>query len=224
MESIVTQKLVHPLEPLNAAEIVTAVSILRKNKSLDTVVRFISVVLKEPSKDKVSQYHLERKPAKREAFAVLYDPAKRLTYEAIIDLEASEVTSWVSISGVQPTLAIDEQVACEQAVLKSPLFKEAMKEYGVTDMNLVMVDIWSAGYYGNQEEQYMRLARPLCFVRTDPSDNGYARPVEGLRPVVNLDTMEVIRVENYGFVPLPPNPGNYAAARMSSSASTQGKG
>jgi primary-amine oxidase len=214
METIVTQSLVHPLEPLTASEIVTAVGVLRNDRSLDIAVRFISVVLKEPSKEKVNQYRLEGKAAKREAFAVLYDPTKRLTYEAIIDLEASRVTSWLPISGVQPTLAVDEQVACEQAVLKSPLFKEAMKEYGVTDMDLVMVDIWSAGYYGNQEEKDMRLARPLCFVRTDPSDNGYARPVEGLRPVVNLDTMEVIRVENYGFVPLPPNPGNYAAARM----------
>ena len=57
-------------------------------------------------------------------------------------------------------------------------------------------------------------ARPLCFLRTDPTDNGYARPIEGLRPVVNIDTMEVLRVENYGYVPLPPNAGNYAAEKM----------
>ncbi|MCW3118075.1 MAG: maoII 1, partial [Chitinophagaceae bacterium] len=36
-------------------------------------------------------------------------------------------------------------------------------------------------------------------------------PIEGIRPVVNLNTMEVIRVEDYGFVPLPPRAGNYAA-------------
>jgi primary-amine oxidase len=77
-----------------------------------------------------------------------------------------------------------------------------------------MVDIWSAGYYGEDEEKNLRLARPLCFLRSDPTDNGYARPIEGLRPVVNLNTMEVIRVEDYGFVPLPPGSGNYAAHRM----------
>jgi Cu2+-containing amine oxidase len=43
----------------------------------------------------------------------------------------------------------------------------------------------------------MRLARPLCFLRSDATDNGYVRPLEGLRPVVDLNTMMVIRVEEY---------------------------
>ena len=33
--------------------------------------------------------------------------------------------SSVDIPGVQPTMTIDEQVECEQAVLKSPEFREA---------------------------------------------------------------------------------------------------
>jgi len=41
-----------------------------------------------------------------------------------------------------------------------------------------MVDIWSAGNYGEPEESNLRLARPLYFVRTDPTDNGYVRPIE----------------------------------------------
>ncbi|MEO8413676.1 MAG: hypothetical protein ABI472_08450 [Ginsengibacter sp.] len=49
---------------------------------------------------------------------------------------------------MQPTMSSDEQVACEQAVLASPEFAAALEQYGVSDMSLVMVDIWSAGYYG----------------------------------------------------------------------------
>jgi primary-amine oxidase len=77
-----------------------------------------------------------------------------------------------------------------------------------------MVDIWSAGNYGAEEERTRRLVRPLCFLRSDPGDNGYARPIEGIRPIVDLNTMEVIRVEEYGQWPLPPQPGNYAADRV----------
>src|SRR5262249_3376359 len=81
-----------------------------------------------------------------------------------------------------------------------------------------MVDIWSAGNYGSEEDRTRRLARPLCFVRTDPTDNGYARPIEGLRPVVDLNLMEVIRVEEYerseGDWPLPKASCNYAADRV----------
>jgi primary-amine oxidase len=56
-----------------------------------------------------------------------------------------------------------------------------------------MVDIWSGGYYGQEEERTRRLARPLCFLRSDPTDNGYAHPIEGLRPVVDLNLREEFR-------------------------------
>jgi len=88
------------------------------------------------------------------------------------------------------------------------------KQYGVTDTSLVMVDIWSAGNYGSEEDRTRRLTRPLCFLRSDPTDNGYARPIEGIRPVVDLNLMKVIRVEEYGHWPLPPNAGNYSAERV----------
>ena len=112
-------------------------------------------------------------------------------------------------------MTIDEQVECEQAVLASPEFKAALKKhYGIDDTSLVMVDIWSAGNYGSEEDRTRRLARPLCFLRSDPTDNGYVRPIEGLRPVVDLNTMQVIRVEEYGHWPLPPGECNYAADRV----------
>ncbi len=215
MENVVSKSLIHPLEPLTSAEIVASVNVLRNEKSLPASIRFISVVLKEPSKEAVKQYLLNgENPVHRESFAVLYNSAKREVYEAVVNLEEKKISSWEVLTGVQPTLSIDEQMECEQAVLNSPLFKEAVKEYGITDTSLIMVDIWSAGYYGHEEEKNMRLTRPLCFVHSDKTDNGYARPIEGLRPVVNIDTMEVIRVENYGHVPLPPNAGNYAADRV----------
>ena len=51
-------------------------------------------------------------------------------------------------------------------------------------------------------------------MRSDPTDNGYARPIEGIRPVVDLNLMKVIRVEEYGHWPLPPDAGNYSAERV----------
>src|SRR5262245_24837123 len=40
-------------------------------------------------------------------------------------------------------------------------------------------------------------------------DNGYARPIEGLVTIIDLNRKEVVRVEDYGVVPLPKNPGNW---------------
>ena len=41
-----------------------------------------------------------------------------------------------------------------------------------------MIDAWSAGHYGNEppEDKGKRLVRALCWVRSEPRDNGYARP------------------------------------------------
>lgn len=202
----------HPLEPLTAAEVQHAVTALVAAGRVTPTTRFVSVSLKEPKKEFVHA----NEPAPREAFAVLFDNATNSCYEAVVSLAENGVTAWKHVPGVQPTMTIDEQTECEQAVLASPEFRAALKkQYGLDDTSLVMVDIWSAGYYGQPEEANRRLARPLCFLRSDPTDNGYARPIEGIRPIVDLNEMKVIRVEEYGHWPLPPQAGNYAADRQS---------
>ena len=78
-----------------------------------------------------------------------------------------------------------------------------------------MVDAWSAGHYGNEpaEDRGKRLVRALSWVRSDPRDNGYARPIEGLVTVIDLNRKEVVRVEDYGVVPLPPRAGQLGTPR-----------
>jgi primary-amine oxidase len=204
----------HPLEPLSAAEVRLAVALLKDAEKVTRTTRFVSVSLKEPPKAAVHAFpHAE--PVSREVFAVLFDNATNSCYEATVSLTDRALLAWVHVPGVQPTMTADEMIECEQAVLASPEFQAALKtQYGVEDTSRVMVDIWSAGYYGEAEEGSLRLARPLCFLRADPTDNGYVRPIEGIRPVVDLNAMQVIRVEEYGHWPLPPQPGNYAADRV----------
>jgi primary-amine oxidase len=208
-------KINHPLEPLNAEEVQLAVRILKDSGKVTPTTRFVSVSLKEPDKAFVHAF-TGKEAFAREASAVLFDNGANACYEAAVSLPERKVISWKHIPGVQPTMTSDEQVECEQAVLASPEFKDALKRhYGLLDTKLVMVDIWSAGNYGSEEDRTLRLARPLCFLRMDPTDNGYAKPIEGLRPVVDLNAMKVIRVEEYGHWPLPPQQSNYAADRRS---------
>ncbi|MGA2579600.1 MAG: primary-amine oxidase [Bryobacteraceae bacterium] len=205
----------HPLEPLSAAEVKRAVTLLRTLPEFTPATRVISVMLKEPPKDLVHAWPAIEMPD-REAEAVLHDPARNACFHVDANLTTGAVTPpRYAPPGSQPTMSIDEQVECEQAVLASEEFHAALKKhYGVEDTSLVMVDIWSAGNYGSEEDRTRRLARPLCFLRTDGTDNGYARPIEGIRPVVDLNIMRLIRVEEYGVWPLPPNQGNYSAGRV----------
>src|SRR5205807_3481197 len=204
----------HPLEPLTAQEVQLAITLLKDAGKVTPTTRFVSVSLKEPDKAFVHKF-AGKETFKREAFAVLFDNRANSCYETALSLSDRKVLSWKHIPGVQPTMTMDEQIECEQAVLASPEFKAALKkQYGLEDTSLVMVDIWSAGNYGSEEDRTRRLARPLCFVREDPTDNGYAKPIEGLRPVVDLNEMKVIRIEEYGHWPLPPQQCNYAADRV----------
>jgi len=206
----------HPLEPLSADEVRLAVQLLKDAAKVTPTTRFVSVSLKEPDKSFVHAFTGQETFA-REAFVVLFDNATNSCFEAAVSLTGRQLLSWRHVAGVQPTMTADEQIECEQAVLASPEFKAALKkQYGVEDTSLVMVDIWSAGNYGSEEDRTRRLARPLCFLRMDPTDNGYAKPIEGLRPVVDLNLMKVIRVEEYGHWALPPQQSNYAADRRTS--------
>ena len=198
----------HPLEPLTPEEIEAAVSIVRAQRELGETVRFASVSLKEPSKETVLGFslgnHIERR-----AFIVLLDNATGQTHEATVSLNDGRITNWEYIPNVQPPIMLDEFVECEAAVKADPDFQAAIAKRGITNPDLVMVDPWSAGHYGIEEEEGVRLSRALCWVRANPTDHGYARPIEGVIPVVDLNKMEVIRVEDYGVVPLPPKDGNY---------------
>jgi primary-amine oxidase len=206
--------LFHPLEPLSCEEVLLTVQLLRQADKITPSMRFVSVSLWEPSKESVHQFDGKQFP-NRQAFVVLFDNATNVCHEVIVCLQSKQIIDWKSIPNVQPTMTIDEQAECEQTVIHSPLFKEALKRhYGIEDSTLVMVDIWSAGNYGSEEDRTKRLARPLCFLRSDPTDNGYHRPLEGIRPVVDLNKMEVIRIEEFGEWPLPPGEANYFSERV----------
>ncbi len=71
---------------------------------------------------------------------------------------------------------------------------------------------WSAGNFGIIEEDSRRVVRTTVHYLLDIRDveeNTYAHQVAGLHAVLDLDTMEVVRVDDFGVVPIPQRPGNY---------------
>jgi primary-amine oxidase len=202
----------HPLDPLAVVELTQAVAILQKAKKLGESFRFVSAVLAEPDRAVVRDFQPGQSFG-RQAFLVLLDRSKGTGYEALVDLRKKSVVRFEPLeAGLQPAIMLDEFGECEEAVKKSPQFQAVLKKRGVRDVNLVMVEPWSAGMYGTEvaEDKGRRLLRALCFVRSEPRDNGYARPLDGVVAVVDLHKMEVVRVEDYGVVPLPPEAGNWA--------------
>jgi primary-amine oxidase len=196
----------HPLEPLSPEEIRRAVALLRSEQELADTVRFSTVELHEPPKARVLAWP-EDGPVERQAFAIVMDRADGAVHEAVISLDTGTVTEWRRLRGVQPRILAEEFVECEEMLKCDPDYLAALAKRGITDPDLLMVDPWSAGGVEGTET---RLSRALAWVRSEAGDNGYARPVEGLIAFVDLAKMEVVRIEDHGVTPLPPEAGNYA--------------
>jgi primary-amine oxidase len=201
----------HPLDPLSADEIGRASELVRTERNLRPEhVRFVSVNLHEPPKDQVLAFR-PGSQVEREAFIVLLDHQEGKTYEAVVSLTNGRVTSWQHMPDVHPSLTAEEFLECERACQANPDWHAAMRKRGITDFSLCMVEPWSAGNYGIEGENGRRITRALTWVRSNPRDNGYARPVENVVTVVDLHAMQVLVVEDYGVVPLPPDDANYSS-------------
>jgi primary-amine oxidase len=199
---------VHPLEPLTAEEITCAVDLLRGSGRLGDACRFVSIVLREPEKSEVLAFDADRTATPREAAGIVLDKADGKTYEAIVSLSDGAVTRWDHVPGVQPQVLLEEFFACEEIVKTDPGVHEALRKRGVTEFDGIMVDPWSAGHYGDEEEG--RLLRGLLWVKMGgPDDNGYAHPVENVVVYVDTNAGRVVKIEDHGVVPVPQQPGNY---------------
>lgn len=209
LDSVVITTL-HPLTPLSLEEIERSTAVCRSFVSGETRLRFVSVNLREPDK-KLIMNQANFKEIAREAFIVAFDTHSGLTHEFIVSLNHDEVTSHQEIKGVQPGIMLDEFLQCEEIVKADAQYKAALLKRGIDSTDLVMVDPWSAGYFGEEEFEGKRILRALSWIKADPDDNGYARPLEGLITIVDLVEMKVIRVDDYGVTPIPSMSGNYRA-------------
>ncbi|HEV2033258.1 MAG TPA: primary-amine oxidase [Candidatus Dormibacteraeota bacterium] len=215
MEAVETINAVsHPLEPLSADEVAAAAAILKRDRSLAADARFVTITIIEPPKADVLAFR-PRDRVDRQAKIIIRERAKRSTYEGVVSITDNRTLSWNELPGVQPAIMFEEFLAVEEVVKQNLRFQEALRKRGVTDMSLVMCDPWSLGYNGPEDDPSKgRFCRPLSWVRSDPEDNGYARPIEGVVVRLDLDRMQVLEVEDHGVVPLPERAGNYTVERI----------
>src|ERR1700712_2912473 len=199
----------HPLEPPTAEEVTAATTLLKEAHGLAATARFVFVHLHEPTKTALAGWSPEA-PLPREAEIVLYERGERMLYEAVVSLSEGTVLSWRARPGVQPPVMGEEFFATEDIVRADARWQEAMHRRGITDLDLAMIDPWASSWTGPEDDpSARRIVRPLTWMRSAPGEHGYARPVEGLVVTVDLDLREVVDVQDYGMVDLPPQPANY---------------
>ena len=204
----------HPLDPLSVEEIDRAAAIVRTDDNLGENPLFETIVLREPDKDQILNYRPENQ-VPREAFLVALNPKSGGVYEFVVSLDTDEVLTSEHITGVQPAFIFGDHetnfLQFESKIKHDPRFVEALNKRGITNPDLVMIDPWPISNFGNKSEEGKRLAVGRSWVRSEPTDNGYARPIEGLSVIIDLNKNEIFEIQDFGVVPIPPDDGNYAA-------------
>ena len=126
-----------------------------------------------------------------------------------MSLTSGSVVSHDRLTGAQPGLIMNEFFDSVEAIIAHPDFIAAMAKRGITDMDLVSIDPWSAGNYGETVENERRIIRALVWVKAEDGDNHYAHPVDGLMVIVDLNAMEVLQVEDTEVIPVPEPKHNW---------------
>lgn len=199
----------HPLTPLSTVEIAHAARVVRESHDLGAGMRFETIELKEPAaQSRCANGSTQDIP--RRVFVSTYDTSSGQVFEAVVSLDDERVESWVERPGAQPRISPDEFLDAERMALTDPRFIAALERRGITDLSLVCADPWSVGRSGLPGEDERRLVQTIVWARNHAEDNPFAHPVEGLCAIIDINSGEVLSVDDDGEAPLPKEDGNYA--------------
>ncbi len=199
----------HPLDPLSAEEIRQSVAVLRRERDVSERWRFASIDLVEPTKQQLRE-HGEGTPAERIARLVCWNREDGRVYASRVSLTRDQVIAWTEETDGQPNLTVDEVHECDEAMRQEPRVIAALARRGITDLENVSIEAWAYGAHLLPEPwSDRRLAWCDTWLRAEPGANFYAHPVSGLHPIVDLNTMELLELEDDGSGPGPQTMGEY---------------
>ncbi|MDT5001805.1 MAG: primary-amine oxidase, partial [Mycobacterium sp.] len=200
----------HPLDPLSADEIRTVAGILRREHGVDAGWRFASIEMLEPSKVELAAYEDDGSVPARRATVVCFERAANATYKSVVSVSADGTESFDHVPGVQPNFTVDEFVECDRMLRQHPDFLAALANRGITDIDNVFVDTWTYGdAVAPPEYRDRRLGWSDTWLKDGPGMNPYAHLISGLHCVIDLNTMELLQVEDAGRIETPEVMGEY---------------
>jgi primary-amine oxidase len=200
----------HPLSFLSPAEIDIARGVLSDTGELPEGALIAHIVVHEPDKDALAVW-AEGDPVPRVLRALVVPGPELTMVEVLIDVVAGTVVDRRVIEGMRPALSMHESLMAIFACLENAEYIAALAKRGITDLDGIQIDPWPAGSFGYAAEDNRRIARCITFLREFPTDNGYARPVEGLIVHVDLGRADVVEVIDHGVTPIPETHARYGS-------------
>ena len=201
----------HPLDALTGDEVRRAVELIRADARYEADTAFVHIRLAEPAKDVVLG-HVPGAPVARELEALLVPPARLEAIEVVASVTDGTISSWTVHDDMRPALLFGESMMAIIGVKEHPDWQAALRRRGIEDFDLVQIDPWPAGSFGVEHEEGRRISRCISYLREAATDNGYARPIEGVIAFFDQGAGEVLEVVDLGVVPMPTDGGSYLPA------------
>lgn len=215
-----TAEVAHPLDPLSAAEIARAGEIIRGHYQWGDALRVETIDIEEPDKQCVRGF-VPGSPFPRIARFNIYRTGTMGVWQGRIDLGAGQVLSDRFRPEARAMVAVEEVLLIEKTVKADPRFREALSRRGLlAEVENMCIDPWTVGDFGHAIEKGRRVLNCFVWMRNGPLDNYYAHPVEGLHALIDLATLEILRVDDHfeeqgDHVPVPRTPLNFDADLLS---------
>lgn len=203
----------HPLDPLSAAEIETAVGIFRNQHDVEKAF-FSSIGLVEPPKESVKT----GKHTQRIARLLGWDGNADGGFSADVNIETGETSISRLPGNAQAPYGFADLGLAVLLTKKNEAWLQAVALRGVAteteeQLELIQIDPWPAGGFAHPAiPEGHRAVRCISFVREDETDNGYAKPIHGLIAHVDITAGEVVAIEDNGVVSMPTESGRFDSA------------
>lgn len=199
----------HPLDPLSAAELSAVFNHAKTAWNLTERHLVAMCQLDEPSKSEVLAWKTGDELVRAARFAIL-DRSTAEVYEGVITT-TGEPRSWKLIEGAKSPVLSTESTAAMAVAKADPRIREALGRRGVTDPDeQVHIETWPIGA---QIPKYLddgrRLVWTPMWMKPQQDSNMYAHPINGLYAIIDLQTLEVVDIEDGELTPTPMASGDY---------------
>ncbi|KAI3839173.1 hypothetical protein MKX03_032803 [Papaver bracteatum] len=209
----------HPLDPLTPSDFIQIQTIVKNSYAGSAYnLTFQYVGLEEPNKSKILSWMINHSSSKTKKdlprMSFIITRINEETHEIIVDISNKSIVSDKVYTGHgYPILTFEEQTSENSLVLTYPLFQRSIKKRKLNISEVVCAS-FTVGWFGEKKKNVKRNTKILCFY-LDGTVNLYARPIEGVTIVVNLDVMKVTEYTDRLTVTMPKAEGTeYRKAKL----------
>ncbi|HEX6721976.1 MAG TPA: hypothetical protein VF107_10430, partial [Burkholderiaceae bacterium] len=190
----------HPLDPLTDTEILAAANALLAGGAAQPGAIFQSIELREPAKAAVLN------GSARDRRADVFWRQNKQSFQSTVNLRDGSFTRPQFIPRTQGQLGLTiTEVVDFRFAFQDRAFLRALALRGITtpaQLAQVLVTPLTPGSFGLPEEQ-RRIVKAQMYYTDGASINLYARPIEGMQAIIDLDERRVLQVLDTGVVPVP---------------------